>query len=59
MDRRRFVQHSLGAGLLLAGAGRAAAAGVRGRRSFMRDVEQRVGRLAGLKTAAEAGDRDD
>ena len=36
-----------------------AAAGVRGRRSFMRDVEQRVGRLAGLKTAAEAGDRDD
>ncbi len=29
MDRRRFVQNSLGAGLLLARAGRAAAAGIR------------------------------
>lgn len=35
-----------------------ASVGVRGRRSFMRDVEERVGRLAGLKTAAEAGETD-
>lgn len=35
-----------------------ASVGVRGRRSFMRDVEERVGRLAGLKTATEAGDTD-
>ena len=35
-----------------------AGVGVRGRRSFMRDVEERVGRLAGLKTAAEAGETD-
>ncbi len=35
-----------------------ASVGVRGRRSFMRDVEERVGRLAGLKTATEAGETD-
>ena len=35
------------------------AAGVRGRRAFMADVERQVGRLAGLRTAAEAGETDD
>ncbi len=36
-----------------------AAAGVRGRRSFMLDVERRVGRLAGLGTASETAETDD
>ncbi len=35
-----------------------AGAGVRGRRSFMLDVERRVGRLAGLRTAADTGETD-
>ena len=35
-----------------------AGAGVRRRRSFMVDVERRVGRLAHLKTAAESGGED-
>lgn len=36
-----------------------AGVGVRGRRSFMLDVERQVGRLAGLRTASDTGETDD